>query len=194
MVKRFVCVALALSGCQQPKFAATDPNANAVGAPRTEPSWSYGVEKDEMRNSRSRWAQLESSNSPQLEFPYAGGSPVTLSLWKHEGETYPDNVSPRLVLSNGQFDCSDDGKACYVDIKVDHAKPVTLYAVKDDCGSDQCLALHNDPAGPLAAKSVIAALRGSKRITIEVPLYKYGTYQYQFNTARLVWSTDTFKQ
>lgn len=43
-------------------------------------------------------------------------------------------------------------------------------------------------------ESVIVALRGSKRVVIEVPLYHYGSYQYEFNTAGLRWSKETDRQ
>lgn len=185
-----LCVVLA--GCG----AKTSDKQEAVAQASSEPTWQYGIATDKMRGDKVYWADLRSSNQPELDFPYAGGSPVVLSLSKLAGDPHPDNRNPNLVLANGQFDCSSysGSESCSISMKVDDKPVVELHAVEADCGSDQCLILHNDPGGPKAEESVIAALRGSKRVTIEVPLYHFGSYQYEFNTAGLNWAKETDRQ
>lgn len=181
---------LFLSACgQSPPQQANDAELSHAA----KPTWVYGESIDKMRGEKWFYAELQSSNQPELESPYSGGSPLTLQFSKLQGETHPDNYAPRLVLSNGQYDCSGSGhgNSCMITAKADDQKPVELHAVETDCGDAKCLVLHNDPYGPLSGKSVIGMLRKTNRLIIEVPLYRFGSFQYEFDTAGLDWSEDT---
>jgi len=181
---------LLLSACGQ---SAPQQGSEAEISQVAKPTWVYGESIDKMRGEKWFYAELQSSNQPDLGSPYSGGSPLTLQFSKLQGETYPDNYAPRLILSNGQYDCSSYGhpNSCSITAKADNQKPIELLGVESDCGDAKCLILNNDPSGPLSGKSVIPLLRKANRLIVEVPLYRFGSYQYEFNTAGLDWSEDT---
>lgn len=181
-----------LSACNQP---TTDTQATAAEVP-AKPTWTYGITEDKMRGNGTYWAQLKSSNQPELDFPYEGGSPITLQIVKQKGDPHPDNYAPELILTNGQFDCSglQYPNRCYVSVKADDQPVELLLGSSDDCGSARCLGLQNDPSGAKVNVSFVETIRAAKRLTIEVPLYRYGSYQYEFDVAGLNWSKETDRQ
>lgn len=179
-----------LSACNQEKDQSRESSVEKSPAP----SWIYSVTNDGMRGKKTFWAELAATNHPELEFPYSGGSPLLLQLYKVQGDSYPDNFAPRLVLSNGQYDCASSSRSCYVSVKVDENPVEEVQAVEIDCGSSRCLNIHNDPYGKKSQVSFIETLRSARRVIFEVPLYKFGSYQYEFNTAGLKWSKTTDHQ
>jgi hypothetical protein len=159
------------------------------------PVWKYSEHVDKMRGHISWTATLKSSNRPELEFPYEGGSPTYLRLSKLQGDP-SDNYGPEIVLENGQFDCSlyGGGNSCLITVKVDDEKPRDLRGVSSDCGSAKCLRLFDEAAieqGGQVYQPVIDMFRRSKHVTIELPLYQYGSYQYEFDTQNLQWARQT---
>ena len=181
---------LVSAGCSQ---TGREAEGSSKGLETTKPIWIYSDSVDKMREDRYFYADLRSNNYPELNDPYGGGSPLTLHISKLQGDTFPDNYAPRLIISNGQFDCSSEGRArsCMITAKADNRDPIELHAVETDCGSAKCLVLNNDPYGPLSGKSLIPILRSAQRFVIEAPLYRFGNYQYEFNTAGLDWSEGT---
>jgi hypothetical protein len=154
--------------------------------------WQYEEYHDQMRGTRSWSATLQSLNAPELGFPYEGGSPVTIRLSRTEGDG--GDYAPEVMLERGQFDCSQYGssQSCLITVKADDQKPYDLRGVEVDCGGANCMRLIDQ--GAIDAMddkgvytNVIDLFRRSKRITIELPLYDYGSYQYQFDTRNLDW-------
>lgn len=178
-------------------LAACGPSGggSAADTPPPEPTWTYSVNVDEMRNERTYWAMLESSNAPELEFPYAGGSPVTLQIYKVEGDP-PDNYPPRVQLQNGQFNCHGGSSynSCYVAVKFDDAEPRVISAFEEECGKFQCLRFSWLDLQAGDVRSLIPDLRKAQTVVIELPLYNFGSYQYRFHTAGLDWADATDRQ
>lgn len=145
-----------------------------------EPTWERSVVHDAMRNQDTVVLQLRSLNAPNLPFPYRGGSPVHMNLGKIGDRILPEE--PYLTLDRGQFDCKGDidfADRCNVAVKVDDGEVFYLKATAETCGPSQCLNLGRGPH----SLSLMAQLKSAKRVTIEVPLYKFGSYQYQFNAS-----------
>lgn len=161
-----------------------------------DPTWEYSEHKDEMRSQQSWTATLRSLNEPSLGFPYEGGSPVFIRLSKIAGDP-PDNYAPEVVLLNGQFDCSQFGgtHSCSITVKVDDGLPYDLWGVTRDCGPNHCMRLVNaNRMDGTAVSSVIDIFRKAKHLTVELPLYRFGSYQYNFSMENLDWSPMTDRQ
>lgn len=174
------------------------PNSTPTTRPAS-PVWEYTNGEDDMRNQRWWEASLQSENAPELDFPYQGGSPVWLVLHNKEGDP-PDNSSPTLVLEKGQYDCHsyDYSNLCVISVSIDGGEPIELTGARDDCGKNQCLDLTRraeDEVGPggvdTHAESVVSIIRRAKTLTIEVPLYRFGFFQYHFKPAGLVFAPQT---
>jgi hypothetical protein len=183
----FLCLILAATGCRQGA-----PNEQAGTEKRSPATWQYDEYKDEMRGTRSWSATLQSLNQPTLGFPYEGGSPVYIRLSGTEGEG--GEYAPEVVLENGQFDCSQYGgtTSCLITVKSDDHEPYDLRGVETDCGSAKCMRILDEGAIDAGDdggvySNVIEMIKKSKRLTIELPLYGYGSYQYQFDTSGLNW-------
>ena len=184
-----VCATTLVLACHKPtQMAQTEATVTTPA-----PTWTYDEYRDEMRGTRSWSATLESSNRPMLQFPYEGGSSVSLRLSKTEGDG--GDYAPELVLENGQFDCSqysNEATSCLITIKADAGKPYDLRGVQTECGSAKCMRIYDENAfesgnGSGIHTNVVNVFRTAKRVTIELPLYEYGSYQYQFDTDGLNW-------
>lgn len=149
-------------------------------------SWSYDTQTDAMRKQRSWFASNVSTNEAQLSFPYEGGTSAILQLTQDETED-PDNQQAILILQNGQLDCS----TCYISLKFDDGKVFESVGTKSDCGSDQCLNVNvSDDIEKLGTSGYVGfhkRLLASRKLVIEVPIYKFGPFQFQFKTSDLVW-------
>lgn len=162
--------------------------------------WQYEVDRDEMRGSRSWHASITSLNEPELVFPYQGGTPATISVAHYEGDD-PYRYQPLLRIKNGQLDCSE---FCHLSVRFDLGKVLTITGSKQDCGPDDCVNLNIDDDTDLAARGkpylgFTKRLKTARRTIVEVPIYRFGSFQYQFHTASFVWprhqleTTDTGK-
>jgi hypothetical protein len=165
-------------------------SARSVQPDTVKPSWQYGVYEDKMYNSKTSWARIDSSNAPSLPFPYQGGSPVSLELTRRDEED-PDDASIDVILANGQFDCiggPSDHNTCYLSMQIDRKKPVMIRGTKWDCGKDQCLTLRSDFDKRGNQPSLIPDIMNAKKITLRIPLYKFGSFDYEFEAGNLNWA------
>jgi hypothetical protein len=177
--------AVLLSNCGAPASESPEPLKTN---PAARASWNYSTTSDEMRGTSTRWAELNSSNAPHLDFPYAGGSPVVLQLFKGGGDI---ETNIRLLLANGQFACSGSaGRTCSLTIKVDDEKPQEIRGIEDECGSHTCLRLGADLFNQEHPPAVLALIQSADNLVIEVPLYDFGPYQYKFATSELRWEKE----
>lgn len=183
---------LLVPACSQPSQTDQAGHRQKADTPQA-PTWQYDESRDEMRGSVYSTATLQSMNQPDLKFPYEGGSPVYLRLSKSSDE--PGEYAPEVVLENGQFDCAaygGEGNSCLITIKADDQKPYDIRGVEVDCGSAKCMRLFDEQAVEQADDAhiysrVFDVLKKSRKLTIELPLYEYGSYQYQFNVRNLHW-------
>jgi hypothetical protein len=182
-----------LSACDQ-RQDAKSAEQSASTAPSEHPDydildtmgWSYTSSTDKMRGTTTYYASRYSYNEPNLEFPYQGGSPLELELWRYKGNNDPYPDEPVLSLSKGQFDCRSDG--CILAMKFDAGPLFYRKATQTDCGSEQCLNISLDGMSPDPRnKPLMKRARMANVLTIEVPIWHYGSYQYEFHVAGLKW-------
>lgn len=140
--------------------------------------WSYDSAEDKMRGKSRHVARLGSSDMIQLQFPYAGGSELGLTL--RDDPEYGKDVM--FVLSQGQLPCSSyDG--CSFRVKFDDGPIQRFGAAGPEGGHGDVLFI----AGPAGRKKFMSGLRKAKKMIVEVSVYDAGRQQFTFEPAGLNW-------
>lgn len=153
----------------------SDAFLNAGGS-ATEPSrWSYREDRDEMRNRTDKFAETVSENEQDFDFPYNGGSHVTLRLQKFRS----NNTDAIFQIDKGQFICHSftGGR---ISVKFDNG-PIRRFGCNEPSDGDTTT-IFVEPAGPF-----LTALRKSSTVTLEAEFYQEGVRQFTFKTEGLRW-------
>lgn len=126
-------------------------------------TWELKEEKDPMSDKIIYFANIESDNEEQFEFPYHGGSRLIVCVRK--SPKYGDDVI--LKITNGQLLSSEYESNNQVSVRFDD-KPAKKYRTVEpaDLSPDQ-LFLRN-------AKDFINNAKTAKTIRIQVPVYQEG--------------------
>jgi len=135
--------------------------------------WSYNTDTDQLRGKTVFFASADSENSVDFDFPYNGGSTLSMTVRRHP--KYGDDVYFRI--SKGQFTCGID--ACEGTINYGDGPQAISLTEPADNSSDTLFASNGS--------SVIAHLKKAKRIIIELPFYQEGNRQFTFETKGLNW-------
>lgn len=151
--------------------AATDPTEASETVPA---NWDYSTSKDEMRGTSTKFAQVNSDNTVDLDFPYGE---VRGQLWIRQRAE--DGLSVAFEVEKGQILCNDFDDS-YVSIKFDNG-PVQKFRCSGTADGSSNVAFINDD------RRVLAALKKSKRTIVEAPFYEQGRQQFTFNTSGLSW-------
>lgn len=158
---------------------AGDGNLSALaeeGKPAKPASrWQYSESKDEMRGTTTRFAEVTSDNETQFDFPYHGGSTLTLQVRRRP----EDGLNILASISKGQFLCNSFTNTT-VAVKFDDG-PIQRYRCTDTSSHDSDVIFISPPA------KFLAALRKSKKVTIEPEFFQAGRRQFSFTTAGLEW-------
>jgi len=152
--------------------------ANAAAATEAQPasatsSWSYDTSRDEVRGKTIYYASVESENEVEFDFPYSGGSKLTMTVRKHP--QFGQDVIFRI--SDGQFVCGVEG--CSGTINFGKGPERISLDTPSDYDSKSLFA----SSGP----SIISKLRAADRVVVELPFYQEGNRQFTFNTKGFVW-------
>lgn len=132
-------------------------------------SWNYFTDTDEMNDSKSRFASLVSDNTVNFDFPYQGGS--SLSLIVRYMKKYGTDVY--IKISSGQFICNEYQGTNNVRVRFDDAAPIKFSTNEPSDGSSDMLFLNN-------AKKFIKLAKQAKTIKIEAPFYQEGNRIFTF--------------
>ncbi|NTV10770.1 MAG: hypothetical protein HGA47_08335 [Zoogloea sp.] len=141
--------------------------------------WQYRVDEDKMSGEKSYFASVLSQNSVNLKFPYEGGTRVQITVRKGSKGQYGDGVRDVVLIDvfNGQVVCP--GQKCVGRIKFDsRLEKFTLRAPRD--GSTSTLGIFEVPY-------FVSKLKKSKRVFLELELYKGGAQIFEFDTSGFVW-------
>lgn len=149
--------------------------ANDASATEIQPTsgWIVDSRKDEIRGKQIHEASLTSTNEVAFDFPYAGGSSLTMTVRKHP--EYGEDVI--FQISQGQFLCRMDD--CSGMISIDGKSETLSLAEPEDNDSKTLFAAYGS--------GIIKKLKGSKKVIIELPFYQEGNRQFTFETKGLVW-------
>ncbi len=154
-------------------MANVDGTDGASDTASTSANWSYREEKDEMRGSTSRWASVDATKDITLDFPYGSSRPsLTVRFMKQHGTDV-------MLSLNGQITCrSYNGDT--VSVKFDDGS-IKEWNCLSSADGDSSTAFISP------AKPFIAALKNSKKVTIEAPIYQAGNEQITFHIEGLKW-------
>lgn len=185
-------------------FAATNPNNNTMGGATEndsavvssvadvdsaiaavdekekqidEKAWGFHEEKDEMHGGNNVWATLESDDYATFDFPYDGGSSLTITV--RYMKKYGNDVI--LNISKGQFGGNEYEGTNYVTVRFDGGSPHRYYFNEPDDGS-------SDQIFIVKKGGFISNLESSKKIIIEAPFYQSGCHIFHFHCdKKLIW-------
>jgi len=156
--------------------APVDGVQNAVAAPAASTSkWQYSEDKDEMRGTTTRYAQVVSENTVDLDFPYGtvNGQIVIRKRPK-------DGLNIMFTVDKGQILCHSFGDD-HISVKFDDG-PVKRYSCTGTSdGSSETSFIEN-------ASGFLSNLKKAKRTIIEAEFYQKGNQQFTFDTAGLNWN------
>lgn len=137
--------------------------------------WIYDSAEDNMRGASETYATLPSEEVISLDFPYRGGSSLSVLLrnsQRHGG------LNVMLKLSKGQLSCNHGG--CRISAKFDEGKVTTFRASRASSGNSNVIFI-DDPKG------FLKKFRFSDKVFLEVPVWKYGDAQFSFRPKGLTW-------
>jgi hypothetical protein len=120
-----------------------------------------------MGRGTTKYAQIESINLVDFDFPYQGGSKGTLML--RDSPKYGKNAI--LQVSSGQFLCDPDD--CRVSLRVDEGRPIAISGSDAADGSSNVIFL------PYAA--TLRYIQQARVLRIEADFYQAGSRVFEFH-------------
>jgi len=136
--------------------------------------WTYHENTDEMRGEKTISASIESSATLQPSQSNQDTLTITSVRSDHGSGFY-------FKLKEGKFSCVPE--LCDVSMKFDDGKVLDLKAMGDEETSN-IIHVQNP-------NLFVATARISKRLIVEVPLYKLGKTQFKFDISGLAWEGAT---
>ena len=163
------------------KLASTDKPAGGVTevkadvAPKEpESNWQYYNDKDEMRGTESRYAQLDGSNTTNLDFPY-GEQRGRMTVRKSAQFGFDILVG----VESGQIMCNSFSRS-YINVKFDDG-PIQRYGCNEASDGTSNMVFVE------GAKGFLGKLKNSKKVIVEAEFFQNGMQQLAFDTANLKW-------
>ena len=136
-------------------------------------AWYHFESEDELRGSTSYFARVTSDNAVDFDFPYNGGSRLTMTVRKspkHGTDVY-------FEISKGQYTCGLYN--CKGAISFDGRSEGLTLTTPADHSSDILFATYGD--------AIVQKLKNSDRTVVELPFYQGGNRQFVFDTTGLEW-------
>lgn len=151
--------------------AETASDQDEQKASVVESKWKYYLEKDEMTDAETKIASIVSDNEVEFDFPYDGGSSMTLFVRK--SAKYGTDVF--IKVSKGQFICNEFNGTNKINIRFDDNAPMQFYVSEPSDASSDVLFLKK-------ASKFIGLAKDAKVIKIEAPFFQEGNRVFTFTT------------
>lgn len=149
-------------------------SGSAVVANEPESEWEYTTEQDEMRGAKSHFAQLEASNTIDLDFPY--GEQRGRILVRQSAQFGFDVL---VGVPSGQIMCNSFSDS-HINVKFDDGA-IQRYGCTDASdGTSNMIFIQG-------SKGFLSKLKKSKKAVVEAEFFQNGMQQMTFNTANLKW-------
>ena len=132
-------------------------------------TWKETESIDEMTEDRNIWKSITSDNSVDFEFPYNGGSTLTISV--RYMKKYGTDVL--LQISNGQILCNEYNGTNYATIKFDDEAPIKFTYTDSNDGSADIVFLKN-------TSKFISKAKKAKQIKVQLPFFQEGQKTFKF--------------
>lgn len=165
--------------------AVSKPSANAQAVSETRPAavvptaesaptgqqWHYRADEDAMTSGIRKTASVESTNTVNFGFPYAGPQHGRLTL-----RTDPRHGKDVIFrIEQGQILCPSF-EGCSVQVRFDDAKPVRFSASGAADHSTEVIFLDD-------YNGFLSRMKKSKRIRIAVQIYQNGSPVFEFDVS-----------
>lgn len=138
--------------------------------------WVYKKNNDEMRGVESRFATNISTNEVEFDFPYNGGSNLTLTVRETGNEK-----DILIGISKGQFICGIND--CEFAFKFDDGAVESITMTRPENYASDIMFVAYDKT----EDKIINKLKTSKKLIIEAPFYQEGRKQFTFNVSGFEW-------
>jgi len=155
--------------------SAVDSSTPKANAPKEVSNWTYSSDVDEMTDKKSYYAECTSLNVVNFDFPYEGGS--TLSIVIRKSPKFGRDVY--IKISSGQFIAGVEG--CTIRVRADGKRIKSFGCSEAADGSSDVLFINS-------ASTFISLLKRSNSIKIEAPFYQYGYQVFSFEVKGLKWN------
>lgn len=150
-------------------------NTASVAVPKPVSKWRYSEDQDVMRRTATKYAQLESKNSVDLDFPY-GVVHGRIVVRKRPA----DESNVMFVVDKAETLC-DSYVGNFISVKFDDG-PIKRYNCNGgSVVSSEMSIIEN-------ASDFLDNLKRTKRTIIEAEFYQKGNQQFTFETAGLNWN------
>lgn len=146
-------------------------NSDAVSSP-----WSYSKKHDDVRNGDIVTASSRSTNSIDLDFPYAGGTWLTVTVRKHPAW----GTDVYFSINQGQLICHSYDDGCYATVRFDDDPAKRFYLNEPSDNS-------SDTVFVRGAQGFINKLAKAKKLVVELEFYKSGRPQFTLDVSHLHW-------
>lgn len=154
--------------------AAIDTTAIVVDStvPIISNSWEYHKSIDKMTSKQTKFAQIISNESLDLEFPYEGDNYGQLTL------RYKDELNIYLTIDKGQISGGYNNN--FITVRFDEEKSIKFSYSEPQDGSSNFIFINNET-------KFLSKLKKAKKVLISLPLYREGNQILEFNTVDLKW-------
>ncbi|MDZ4138507.1 MAG: hypothetical protein U1D66_06470 [Erythrobacter sp.] len=139
-----------------------------------ESNWQYYNDKDEMRGTESRYAELEGSNTINLDFPY--GEQRGRMVVRQSAQFGFDIL---VGVESGQIMCNSFSRS-HINVKFDDG-PIQRYGCNEASDGTSNMVFVE------GAKGFLGKLTKSKKVIVEAEFFQNGMQQLAFDTANLKW-------
>lgn len=148
--------------------AASNPPAAAATQGQ---QWRYRIDEEEMTNGKRKTASVESTNTVEFGFPYAGAQNGRLTL--RTDPRYGKDVI--FMIERGQILCpSYDG--CTVQVRFDDDKPTSFSASAAADHSSEVIFLSD-------YSRFLTRMKKAKRVRLSVGIYQNGRPVFDFDVS-----------
>lgn len=134
-------------------------------------SWHISTSTDEMTDKEIVVASLRSVNTVDFDFPYEGGSFLTMSVRKWNGD-----IDVYFKISKGQFVCSEYKGTDIVSIRFDDEDAVQYKVVEPSTGNSDILFIKSSSS----EKAILSKCKKAHTIKVQTNFYSEGSRVFVF--------------
>lgn len=150
--------------------ASTTSTAESSSTPA--PNWEYFTNVDQMTGDTTHWAECVSENAEKFDFPYDGGSYLSINVRNTGGKQ-----DAWIKIDKGQFSIAPTfGEG--ISVRFDDGEVLKFACVAPSDGSGDLLFINK-------TKKFLPLLKGSKTMMIKVEFWREGTRTFKFKTEGL---------
>lgn len=135
-------------------------------------AWQYQQQEDKMTSEKVQFAYMESNNSLNLSFPYAGKNHGKLTV-RQKGKK---NLDVYLSIEKGQIICPIS-IGCKIQVRFDDGKPME-FSGSPPADHDSTVIFLNDE------QRFVKAASKAKQILVQVNIYQSGSPILEFHSGK----------